>query len=108
MPEGSRYKAYLIMDEKTLPVDTIRKGFPDRQTRKIDRVVVNHIGKDRSGALYEVMKVAKDGIFRTDRTKKGLIDAYGGGWQITTVNIGGLLSIGKGTLKFIETHGALA
>ncbi|MEJ2168657.1 MAG: hypothetical protein P8X90_24350 [Desulfobacterales bacterium] len=61
---GTTYNAYLIMDRKTVLVDTVRQGFSDQlidnisrviDPKKIDYVISNHTEMDHSGSLARVM-----------------------------------------------------
>ena len=67
---GTTYNAYLILDQKTVLVDTVRQGFSDQlidnisrviDPKKIDYVISNHTEMDHSGSLARVMhKIGED------------------------------------------------
>jgi flavorubredoxin len=111
-PKGTSYNAYLIMDEKIALVDTVKGGFSDDMfmsiselvdPAKIDYVIVNHLEKDHSGSLEDVMGRAKNAtIYCSSRAKAGLTDKYGDRWTINVVKTGDTLKLGKKTLRFIE------
>src|SRR5574343_511718 len=65
---GSSYNAYLIIDEKVALIDTVYGPFSAElieniqqvvPLNKIDYIVANHVETDHSGALPEIMKLAK-------------------------------------------------
>ncbi len=111
-PKGTSYNAYLIMDEKIALVDTVKGGFSEEMflgikehtdPAKIDCVIVNHLEKDHSGSLEEVMAAARNAkIYCSARAKAGLADKYGERWPINVVKTGDTLKLGKKTLRFIE------
>jgi len=111
-PKGTSYNAYLIVDEKIALVDTVKGGFSDEMFRgigeladpaKIDYVIVNHLEKDHSGSLEEVMSRAPNAkIYCSPRAKAGLADKYGDRWPINVVKTGDTLKLGKKTLRFTE------
>lgn len=111
-PKGTSYNAYLIVDEKIALVDTVKGGFSDEMfmsisehvdPARIDYVIVNHLEKDHSGSLEEVMDRAKGAsIYCSARAKAGLADKYGDRWPINVVKTGDTLKLGKKTLRFTE------
>lgn len=111
-PKGTTYNAYLIVDDKITLVDTVRHGFFDEMLRRIkeivdpreiDFVVSNHVEKDHSGSLIDIMRLAKNAeIYATRKGKDGLIKYYKKDWPFNIVKTGDELDIGKKTLMFIE------
>ena len=110
---GSTYNAYLIRDEKTALVDTVRCNFADELARnieeltsleKIDYVIVNHVEMDHSGSLPEIARLAKNAkIIASQRGKEALIEHYGAEFnRVETVKTGDELKLGKRTLRFLE------
>jgi flavorubredoxin len=110
---GSTYNAYLISDEKTALVDTVKWNFADQLVRnieelksleKIDYIIVNHVEMDHSGSLPEIVKLAKNAkIIASQRGKEALIEHYGAEFnRVETVKTGDELKLGKRTLRFIE------
>ena len=110
---GSTYNAYLIQDEKTALVDTVKNSFSDELIRKItelssfegiDYIIVNHVEMDHSSSLPIIAKLAKNArIFASVRGKEALIEHYGQYFdRVETVKTGDELKVGKKTLRFIE------
>ena len=110
---GSTYNAYLIQDEKTALIDTVKKEFSDELIQKIteltsfdsiDYIIVNHVEMDHSSSLPIIAKLAKNArIFASVRGKEALIDHFGKDFErVETVKTGDELKVGKKTLRFIE------
>jgi anaerobic nitric oxide reductase flavorubredoxin len=109
---GSTYNAYLIQDEKTALVDTVKHTFSSELLRnicelvdpaKIDYIIVNHVEMDHSSSLPEVVKYAKNAtIIASARGKDAIIEHYGADFNIQTVKTGDTLKLGKRTLSFVE------
>ena len=68
-PKGSSYNAYLIIDEKVVLIDTVKKKFSNEMISriksiidpsKIDIVVSNHSEMDHSGSINEILDIAKN------------------------------------------------
>ncbi len=64
---GTTYNSYLIKDEKTVLIDTVKGKFTDEFIAKvraltdpkaIDYIIVSHTEPDHSGALQEILKIA--------------------------------------------------
>lgn len=111
---GATYNAYLIIDEKVTLIDTVKAPFAseliDRISEiidpaKIDYLVSNHVEMDHSGAIPEVMKVAKNATIVTSAPSglKGLKAHYGSDYPYLSVKAGETLSLGKRSLQFIAT-----
>lgn len=110
---GSSYNAYLVQDEKTALVDTVKAAFCNEliahvseltSFEKIDYIIVNHVEMDHSSSLPIIAKLAKNArIFATARGKEELIKHYGAEFErIETVKSGDKISLGKKTLTFLE------
>ncbi|MCP8311328.1 MAG: FprA family A-type flavoprotein [Candidatus Methylarchaceae archaeon HK02M1] len=109
---GTTYNAYLIIDDKTTLVDTVKYTFSSElkknireltNPKKIDYIVINHIEIDHSSSLPKVMEFAKNAkIIATRNGKEGLMEYYGEDWDIETVKTGDELKIGRRTLRFVE------
>ncbi len=110
-PQGSTYNSYLIVDEKTVLIDTVKS--PETETLlghvskiidpvKIDYVISNHSEYDHSGSLGRVMEAApgatliasKDGVKRLEQM-------FHQDWNFQAVADGEELSLGGRTLRFI-------
>jgi flavorubredoxin len=111
---GTTYNAYLIRDEKTALVDTVRHNFAEELARniqeltsleKIDYIIVNHVEMDHSGSLPEIAALCKNAkIIACQRGKDALIEHYGPEFnRVEVVKTGDELKLGKHTLRFLET-----
>src|SRR5512135_3658659 len=103
---GSTYNAYLIQDEKTALIDTVKNSFADELVmkiseltsfEKIDYIIINHVEMDHSSSLPVVAKLAKNAkIYASQRGKDALIDHYGPDFELLeTVKTGDELKVGK-------------
>ncbi|MEM2098838.1 MAG: FprA family A-type flavoprotein [Candidatus Bathyarchaeia archaeon] len=109
---GTTYNAYLVQDEKTALVDTVKHTFSAELLRniceitdpaKIDYVIINHVEMDHSSSLPEITKYAKNAvIIASERGKDAITEHYGTGFNIKTVRTGDELKLGKRTLRFVE------
>ena len=110
---GSTYNAYLIRDEKTALIDTVKSQFCDdliahvtelTSFDKIDYIIVNHVEMDHSSSLPVIAKLAKNAkILASERGKEELIKHYGHDFDVVeTVKTGDELKLGKKTLRFLE------
>jgi flavorubredoxin len=109
---GTTYNAYLILDQKTALVDTVRHTFGKELLRnidditspeKIDYIIVNHVEMDHSSALPMMAEKAKNAtIIASQKGKEAIIAHYGDNFQIQTVKTGDELKLGDRTLKFVE------
>jgi anaerobic nitric oxide reductase flavorubredoxin len=109
---GSTYNAYLIRDEKTALVDTVKHTFSNELLRnvcelvdpaKLDYIIVNHVEMDHSSSLPVIAKYAKNAtIIASARGKDAIIEHYGSDFCIETVKTGDQLKLGKRTLQFVE------
>jgi anaerobic nitric oxide reductase flavorubredoxin len=109
---GATYNAYLIQDEKTALVDTVKHTFSNELLRniceivdpaQIDYIIINHLEKDHSSSLPIIAKYAKNAtIIASSRGKDAIIEHYGADFCIETVKTGDELKLGKRTLRFIE------
>ncbi len=107
---GSTYNAYLIIDEKITLVDTVKAPFCAEMLsrissvidpKKIDYVISNHVEMDHSGALPELLKVAKNAVVYTSPNgERGLNRHYDITSEMRTVKTGDTLSLGKYNLEF--------
>ncbi len=110
---GSTYNAYLISDEKTALIDTVKSTFSNEliehiseltSLEKIDYIIVNHVEMDHSSSLPVIAKLAKNAkIISSQRGKDALIKHYGADFNVVeTVKTGDALKLGKRTLRFLE------
>lgn len=110
---GSTYNSYLIQDEKTALIDTVKHQFSEELIRKIkeiipfekiDYIIVNHVEMDHSSSLPEIAKLAVNAkILSSVRGKDELIEHYGKEFErVETVKSGDEVKLGGKTLRFVE------
>lgn len=113
--EGTTYNAYLIVDEKTVLIDAVKRPFADEllegigqiiDPRRIDAVISNHTEMDHSGGLARVMhRIGEDKpLYCSKMGQKDLSMHFPNAWNYQPVSEGQELSLGKHTLTFIETR----
>jgi anaerobic nitric oxide reductase flavorubredoxin len=112
-PRGTTYNAYLIVDEKTALVDTVKAPFFNEMLERIGEIVKpeeinyvisNHVEIDHSGSLPMTMKLVKNAeLIATEKGKSGLTKYYKTNWRFATTKERNELDLGKRKLKFIET-----
>ena len=111
---GSTYNAYLIIADKVVLVDTVKKQFKDEllarissviDPTKIDYIVSNHAEMDHSGCLPEIIELVKpEKVFASTMGVKNLKGQLHLDTEIVAVKDGEELDIGGRKLKFIETR----
>ena len=109
---GTSYNAYLIQDEKTALVDTVKHTFSSELLRnicefvdpsKIDYIIINHVEMDHSSSLPAIAQHAKNAtIVASKRGKDAIAEHYSSDFEIQVVNTGDTLKLGKRTLSFVE------
>ncbi len=109
---GSTYNAYLIVDEKTVLVDTVWGPFQDAlienireivDPARIDLVVANHAETDHSGGLPAVMRLNPDApVIVSKRGAESIPGHYHRQWKFQTVQTGDKVNIGSSDLVFVE------
>lgn len=111
---GSTYNAFLVKDEKTALMDTVkatkttelfsrmRKVLP---SGKIDYLVLNHAEMDHSGSLPEVLREFNpEKIICSSACRDAIVEHFGRhDWPFQVVRTGDSISLGKKTVRFIET-----
>ncbi len=111
---GVTYNAYLIRDEKTALVDTVKAPFADRLLQSIaaltdpaevDYVVCNHAELDHAGGMTRVMEVLPNATLACNKKCEAVLSKHhdSSGWKTHIVATGDTLPLGKRTLRFIET-----
>ena len=111
---GTTYNAYLMRDDKTALIDTVKALFADNilgnlsaltDLGQVDYVVCNHAEPDHSGALPRVMEALPNATLLCDKRCEAALARYYdmSGWSIRIVATGEKVSLGKRTLQFIET-----
>ncbi len=109
---GSTYNSYLILDEKTVLVDTAWKPFQDEflqnireiiDPAKIDIVVANHSEQDHSSSLPAVLRhCPKATVVVSSRGEESIEGHYHQPWNFRKVKTGDKINIGKNNLIFVE------
>ncbi|MBU4001617.1 MAG: MBL fold metallo-hydrolase, partial [Proteobacteria bacterium] len=113
--QGTTYNAFLIVDEKVVLIDTVKKEFTDQfienisaivDPRKIDFVISNHTEMDHSGGLQRVMhRIGEEKpVFCSKMGAKNLSLHYGTKMNYQVVDSGSEMKIGARTLQFLETR----
>ncbi len=111
---GATYNAYIIRDEVTVLIDTVKAPFSEKLLRniksftdldKVDFVVCNHAEPDHSGSLPVVMKAMPDAtLVCTAKCEKTLTHHYDtSGWKFRIVKTGDKIPLGSRSMEFIET-----
>ena len=111
---GSTYNAYLVRNEKTALIDTVRRPYAERliehiaalvDPSKVDYVVCNHAEPDHSGGLPVVMRSCADAELVCDAKCKDVLEKHydSEGWKWRIVSDGDSISLGEMTLTFVET-----
>jgi flavorubredoxin len=111
---GTTYNAYLVRDEKTALIDTVKAPYAERllenlsalaDPAEVDYVVCNHAEPDHSGALPRVMQALPNATLLCDRKCLATLSQYydTSAWRQRLVGTGERLSLGGRTLQFIET-----
>ncbi len=114
-PLGTTYNAFLIVDEKTVLIDTVKAEFGDRllanisrivDPRSIDMVISNHTEMDHTGSLARVMHLigADKPIYCSKMGAKNIKQHFTNKLNLQAVENGQSLKIGKRTLTFLETR----
>lgn len=110
--EGTSYNAYLIVDEKITVIDTVEAEFMDIMLerihsvigdRQVDYVIVQHAEPDHSGGFNQFMQAYPDAQpFASNAGVNLMMKQYFKDYGYEKVKTMDTLSIGKGTLTFIE------
>lgn len=111
---GSTYNAYLIRDEKTVLLDTVKAPYYANLLRnvselvpldQIDYVVCNHAEPDHSGSLPRVMEACPQAVVVCDQKCRETLEQYydTSAWTFQVVKTGDELKTGRFTLQFVET-----
>ena len=116
---GATYNSYLVRDEKTALIDTVKAPFADRLLRNvsaltdlsdIDYVVCNHAEPDHAGGLPRVMKALPGATLVCNKKCVAALSRHfdtahfdTSAWRIRVVTSGDTLPLGQRTLQFIDT-----
>ncbi len=111
---GATYNAYLVRDEKTALIDTVKAPFVDQLLKnlaertpleKIDYVVCNHAEPDHSSGFPTVMRTLPHAKVICNAKCRETLSAYydTSEWTFEEIGDGETLSLGNRTLQFINT-----
>jgi flavorubredoxin len=111
---GVTYNAYLVRDEKTALIDTVKAPFAEELLQnvasladpaRVDYVVCNHAELDHAGALPEVMRAMPQATILCDKRCAITLGEHfdTSAWKIRTVANGQRIPLGRRTLQFVET-----
>jgi flavorubredoxin len=111
---GATYNACLVRDEKTALIDSVKAPFANRLLQnvaalcdpsRVDYIVCNHAELDHSGALPQVLRAMPQATLLCDKKCATTLGEHFDttGWNIRVVANGEEISLGRRTLRFIET-----
>ena len=109
---GSSYNAFLVIDDKVTVIDAVKAPFISEMLArissvidpgKVDYIISNHAEPDHSGGLPELIAATSpEKVFASVAGAKTLA-AYYGLNDITPVKTGDSISLGNGTVSFVDT-----
>ncbi len=111
---GTTYNAYLIRDEQTALIDTVKEPYGGKllanvaglvDLAKVDWVVCNHAEPDHSGVLPQVLAAMPNATLVCNNKCLHALSRHfdTSGWKVKIVAPGDTISLGKRTLEFINT-----
>ncbi len=110
---GTTYNAYLILGEKPILIDTVKKPFMNEMLarissiidpKKIKYIVSNHAEMDHSGSLPEMIKLINpEKVFASTVGVTTLKEHFHFDYEITGVKTGETITLGNTKLTFVET-----
>ena len=111
---GATYNAYLVRDEKTALIDAVKAPYADELLKNIAAladpagiryVVCNHAEPDHAGGLSRVMAALPAATLVCDQKCAAALSQHHdtSGWKMQIVATGDTVSLGRRTLRFLET-----
>ncbi len=111
---GTTYNSYLIVAEKTILIDGVKKPFSDEHIKNIsaicniediDYIIVNHVEMDHSGNIPELMKLAKKAKIITNMAAKKALENHFDttGWEYEIIKSQESFNAGDKTFSFLCT-----
>ena len=110
VPRGVSYNSYLLLDEKTVLMDTVdravEKTFFENVAhglggRALNYVIVHHMEPDHSATLMHLLaKYPEATVICNDKTKKMIEQFFGASPEVKIVKEGEKVSFGKHELTF--------
>lgn len=111
---GTTYNAYLILDEKVVLIDTVKKEFyPQMLARiksilpsaKIDVLISNHSELDHSGSVPEALRdLRPQHFYASQKGVENLKAHLGSELPVSLIPDGGEIKSGAFTLQFFESR----
>ncbi len=111
---GSTYNAYLILADKITLIDTVKPEFYDEMMSRIASIIdpaeikyiiSNHAEMDHAGCLPRLVhKLNPEKVIASPKGVEALAEQFGWDREVEPVKTGDTLSLGNGTLSFIETR----
>lgn len=112
--KGATYNAYLIRDEKTALIDTVKAPYATYllanlhaliDPKKVNYIVINHAEPDHASALPAVLAACPKATIVCDKKCKDILASYNdvSDWRFQIIKSGDSISLGERTLTFIET-----
>ncbi len=109
--QGTTYNSYLIKDEKTALIDTVKEPFTAEfisrinsqvDLKDIDYIIINHTEPDHTGALPELLKYACNAKIITSKAGGHLLkNVVNAPLNLTTIDECPNIDLGTCGLKFI-------
>ncbi|MDR0609625.1 MAG: MBL fold metallo-hydrolase [Planctomycetaceae bacterium] len=111
---GATYNSYLIRDDKTAVIDSVKGQYALRQLQQIaektelsqvDYVVCNHAEPDHAGGLVSLMAHLPNAVLICNAKCRETLSAYFdiGNWNIQVISPDDKISLGSRTLTFVNT-----
>lgn len=107
---GSTYNAYLIVDKKTVLIDTVKTPFFSEMMNRIEAIIdpqeinyliSNHTEPDHSGSITQFLNRSNATLIATPAGQRGLRRYYGENLECITTKELPTLSLGTRTLQFV-------
>ncbi|MFW5857454.1 MAG: FprA family A-type flavoprotein, partial [Planctomycetota bacterium] len=111
---GATYNSYLVRDEATALIDTVKAPYADDlltnvqelvPLKQVKYIVCNHAEPDHSGSLPAVLTACPDATIVCDEKCRDILSGHYdiSAWSFRIVKTGDTLSLGSRTLTFVET-----
>ncbi|GHT36210.1 MBL fold metallo-hydrolase [Planctomycetales bacterium] len=113
---GATYNSFLIQDEKTAVIDSVKAPYVSRQIEriaekvplaKVDYLVCNHAEPDHAGGIASLLEHLPNAQLLCNAKCKDSLEAYfkntAEKWNVRVITPEDTVSLGKRTLKFINT-----
>ncbi|MCK5295398.1 MAG: FprA family A-type flavoprotein, partial [Alphaproteobacteria bacterium] len=109
---GATYNSYLVKDEKTALIDTVKHFYTDNllknissHTENIDYIIVNHAEPDHASGLPEVISKYPNAKIVCNKKCQNILSGYHdvSSWNFHIVKTGDVIKLGKRSLTFVET-----